>query len=1194
MIDNLFLGYFTSIMPIVCAITLLVLRAGASRVFFDVVGTFQANRLIKDAKTASVVFQSLMLDAISGVQEAGQAIGDQFAGMMNSMTPIAREIETARIELEKFLNVTEDTAKIQKEIQSIGLDFGFSADQTFQAAARMAQLTGVLGAGSMGVGTEVGMQFGMISNMETEAAMQRMINLQQQTKFMTNGIMENATEQERINGIRENSIRILDQLNTIENRSASTMEQITYVMNQFASQAHLTGESIAAMAAQSAVLIEAGEEQGKGGRALRMIYARLGANTNGAADAFHALGIATHDENENLRSLSKIMMDLNKIYPELKEHEKTTLAQKVAGNRHYTRFLKLSENYNRALELEFEATMRLSPALEEINRRRQTDLFQLEQAEARLKNMSGAIGNSLIPALTSATDRQADLNAEIAMFLGDEGIGDVIGRFASFGQILQTGVSPMFNTIINLQMLTVAMGTYQSVVRALSGEELINQDAYGNKSDAYQRGTAQMMHYEAGVQDITDALTMQTLELERLTDAEVNNMSKTLEETFALKGQLDGRKQNIIAIQAEINEYRKLDTTVNASFTNIHKNQAEEIIANKNNANIKHLNNKITAQNANKNENQKNRIIAKLTKERDAEQSILDIKLRKQMFADEDNIAKLRVESQLIQGEIRDREHLITTIDEEARAVYNLGITDTNKHAVDQTTIQLIDQMGLSYNELTGKLSAHTLQVKIDDETKRKAMLEDTAAHAASMNRLSIRMGIMGTMFMMFGSGQKSMRIGMVLNTAAMIMQMRAMHMRTAVQDKETVSSAVNTRATRINTDAVGYDTYITHQNTTASVIAMRANAGLATSYIYLGGAATAAATGLRAFGAGVMVAAASVARAIPFYAALLTASVLLVEGLEFLGIMGDSDNLNFDSDLESMDKYKASTGELIDMIKDETHTIESLTTSISDKSEEVKKLAKFEDVVSKAKIEQLERELGLEQSLLDIKQAQFVLAEKEAGTFDEEGMEAYFSALEKNVQHVNKFGEEGMSLGNRTLGQSLERSKDGFIQLGRIVPGGESPEGFFIDDRNDTWEATIKAFEEENAIFAEIVRARSIESLDDWNAFVEGVESGLQILTNSEKQAMGILVDGYQDASDALHDFANSREELFYGFSSDNLTGNLVKQVVQQGVETLITTTEVIMSNTFNGMTTNQVANQILDEIESGGNARGILFTSS
>ena len=538
MIDNLFLGYFTSFIPIVCAVTLLVLRAGASRVFFDVVGTFQANRLIKDAKTASVVFQSLMLDAISGVQEAGQAIGEQFAGMMNSMTPVAREIETARIELEKFLNVSEDTATIQKEIQATGLAFGFSADQTFQAAARMAQLTGVLGAGSMGVGTEVGMQFGMISNMETEAAMQRMINLQQQTKFMTQGIQENATEQERIDAIRQNSIKVLDQLNTIENRSASTMEQITYVMNQFASQAHLTGESIAAMAAQSAVLIEAGEEQGKGVRALRMIYARLGANTSGAADAFHELGIATTNEEGNLRSLTEILGDLHKIYGTLEDSEKTALAQKVAGNRHYTRFLKFSENYNRALELEFEATMRLSPALEEIERRRQTELFQLEQAEARLKNMSGAIGNSMIPALTEATNRQADLNAEIAMFLGEEHIGAVVGKMASFGQTFTTAVAPMFNTMVNLQMLTVAMGTYQSVVRALAGDELINQDAYGNKAAAYSTGTAQMMHHAASVQNITDQLKMQTFETEKLEQAIVDKTMADIQSIYTTEQEI--------------------------------------------------------------------------------------------------------------------------------------------------------------------------------------------------------------------------------------------------------------------------------------------------------------------------------------------------------------------------------------------------------------------------------------------------------------------------------------------------------------------------------------------------------------------------------------------------------------------------------------------------------------------------------
>ena len=133
-----------------------------------------------------------------------------------------------------------------------------------------------------------------------------------------------------------------------------------------------------------------------------------------------------------------------------------------------------------------------------------------------------------------------------------------------------------------------------------------------------------------------------------------------------------------------------------------------------------------------------------------------------------------------------------------------------------------------------------------------------------------------------------------------------------------------------------------------------------------------------------------------------------------------------------------------------------------------------------------------------------------------------------------------------------------------------------------------------DNDEFGTLLKERNIESEQDWLNFLEGIESGLEILSSAEQNTLGMIVDGYEEASDALHEFANAREELFYGFSSDNLTGNLVKQVVQQGVETLITTTEVIMSNTFNGMTTTEVANQILDEIERGGNQRGISFASS
>ena len=87
--------------------------------------------------------------------------------------------------------------------------------------------------------------------------------------------------QQQANLVSKNLEKTLTGLNTIENRSAATMSQLTFVMNQFASSAQLAGDSIEDMAAMSAVLIEAGEEQGKAGRALRMIYARLGSDMSG-------------------------------------------------------------------------------------------------------------------------------------------------------------------------------------------------------------------------------------------------------------------------------------------------------------------------------------------------------------------------------------------------------------------------------------------------------------------------------------------------------------------------------------------------------------------------------------------------------------------------------------------------------------------------------------------------------------------------------------------------------------------------------------------------------------------------------------------------------------------------------------------------------------------------------------------------
>jgi len=90
------------------------------------------------------------------------------------------------------------------------------------------------------------------------------------------------------------------------------------------------------------------------------------------------------------------------------------------------------------------------------------------------------------------------------------------------------------------------------------------------------------------------------------------------------------------------------------------------------------------------------------------------------------------------------------------------------------------------------------------------------------------------------------------------------------------------------------------------------------------------------------------------------------------------------------------------------------------------------------------------------------------------------------------------------------------------------------------------------------------------------------------------MVTDTWQTATASLVEFANAREELFYGMNANNITGDLIRQVKQTGVENLIANTEVVMTNNFNGMTTREVANEILRQISDGASGIGVNINAS
>jgi len=1076
MIESTFLPYLTTIFPIVCAITLLVLRAGASRVFFDIVGTFQADRLIQDAKASKAVFEALYLDTFTGIQEAGQEVGDMFTDMLDVVIPITEEIEEARIQLEKFLDApASQMGELADDIQDIGLEFGFAADAAMEAGAKMAQLSGVLGTASLPIGTEVGMMFGLISGMETDVAMQRLINLQQQTKFMTENITEEMSEREKANQIRRDSIRVLDQLNTVENRSVATMEQITFVMNQFASQAELTNESIASMAALSATLIEAGEEQGKGGRALRMMYARLGADINGSRKAVEDLGIAVADNEGNMRALSDVLVDLAAAYHTMSGEEQTALAQTVAGNRHYTRLIKLLENVDRVKELEFEATIAMFPAMDEIDRRRDTELFKLQKAQSEYKNYTGLIGEELLPVLTSVTKKQTEFTKSLLSFIDTPVIGDMLKGTIGLVKTMQAFAGPAATMLLSLANINVALQTQAAISRALNGEQIarLDGDAATGKGLINEIALRKQLSRQLQVEEI----------LKKRARRDELNAGKLINKTMVKQAEA-ALEKNIGKLREEKIEHDKIRVLLGIKITQFDR-----------------LN------------GQKERTAAETRRLKKLEGEI--VTLNKQNVTSERRKLELKRAQEPLEAKI------------------------------------------FAFKEKEARRSAYFAELEVlKIKNKSKEMLNMVAA-----------VGSIGTLFMMlpdkmipFIDKQEQMKYGMMLNAAAFGMQTIAMVKNSIAAAANAASTVVLTKAQIAEGIALGFTTQEIAEQSGMTLALVEAQVGATASTTALTAAQANYAASIAP--TGVMARIGAFAAAIPKPVQIMLAVgaiALLAKGFSKL----KKSTKDAEKSLSDFNKVSLDTEMVMEFVKDNDLDINE---ALKERTRIYETIKDSEDEILQSKAE------GLLIEMKALENARRIKAFSDE-SFDMTVAKDLF-ALQKQEQDLLK-GGRGLPT---SLGDLNERIA---MSLGFSGKGLGGP----IEQTRKE----IEKFKNEYVDLAAFIDLHKITTFEELEVTAETFGTTIRELMNKEEEAVMNLTTSYSLLSSEVEGFANTREEMFYGFDRNNLTGDLVRQVTQQGVETLITNTELIMTNNFNGITDVQnIVDTIIDELESRGIAQG------
>ena len=481
-----------------CAVAMVVLRAGASRVFFDIVGSFQASRLIHDAEAASVAMQALFIDGLAGIEEAASEINEQFEQLNDTLMPLGRNVAKARVEFAKFFDEGGQAAAAATEVIALGESYGFVAESALEAGSRVAQLRTIYGDAAIAPTVEAGIAFGMIGEMEAADAQRKLISLMQQNnivlKDMTLQQYNNLTASEKQAHMTKVLSKALNDLNSIEDTSAARMSEIVDAMNEFGGAARLAGEDIDFMAAMTATLIERGITAEKTGTALRFVYGRVGGNISGAADHLRQYGVESQNADGSLRSMEQILGDLSKVWNQISKDEQRAISQSIAGNRHFSRISLLMNDYSRVLELVGNAQAGLGKVMEETGEatgyladRLEDTAVQMDITQAKIDNVQAALGERLLPAQLNAMKAQLALNEAMMGWARGlatvPGLGNLTNELLEAREIISTMFAPYFTALINIQSMVLSLQLVRQIQRSLNGTQIAYIKEYSGMQD---------------------------------------------------------------------------------------------------------------------------------------------------------------------------------------------------------------------------------------------------------------------------------------------------------------------------------------------------------------------------------------------------------------------------------------------------------------------------------------------------------------------------------------------------------------------------------------------------------------------------------------------------------------------------------------------------------------------------------------
>lgn len=542
-------------------------RVGASQVFFNVVAGFNARKLIQDHNTVMNVMKAVTLDSFEAMLKPIEDVSRAIGVYIGSIKEISMEMGKASVEFNKFYDGA-DAAELEEELKAVGLAYAKVGTEALAAGSRAAQVAAIVGKENIPLLVEQAEILSNISDLTSEEAMKGIIKLQQQTGVLYGDLnakqFQRLTQLEKESVLTNNAAFALDTLNTIANRSVAVEGELVETMTNFAAQGALVGESFEFMAAMSAVLLEAGEEAGAAGRALRMVYARMGGDIGKARSEMEAMGIEIINASGDMNTMESVIEQLvDKGWHEMSSAMKQNIAQTIAGNRHYVRFIKLMENQARAVQLSEDALNDVDSAAEQAREAMRNFAYELESAEAAGENLKASLGESMSPFLLGVQGAKNDF-LEMQVVVADtfgEGFAEAMGRMIGFTQVL--GGFVKFG--LGMQSLAIGMSMFDSVQRDLHGILIANETLHSKQATLFDFNIQATKEERVLLDAITYLHQLTNRYIERKNDLtlQINILNRenkgTMEEQIRLEEYANSITEQIVGNEQELHELRGMN-----------------------------------------------------------------------------------------------------------------------------------------------------------------------------------------------------------------------------------------------------------------------------------------------------------------------------------------------------------------------------------------------------------------------------------------------------------------------------------------------------------------------------------------------------------------------------------------------------------------------------------------------------------